>query len=386
MQRSNLRPSFAISHLKPARPMFVSRVFKEDSTASSMVHIALLSQIGAAGRILVGEWFGGNCSERISDGQLEWIPCVVSSGVSQNHSGALFKDLPANMLGCFLMGCLTSPLTLKTMYSEFTSKEDTALVKHASLLVGLRTGLCGSLTTFASWKLQMIQMLLAGHGTQLKSQWLGVATGLILGLVTSLSALLIGQHFALFLITQKDKRKHTSNPSTESKTSDMSVEKGSVILTLFALVVLVLGTALALIGVLELSGLNFWRKLCCSILLAPIGALLRWRLSSLNTTNTSRRESLLWLPIGTLLANLIASCISFLSQGVEVRWNEDLGSNVKLILYALRSGLAGSFSTVSTWVVEVSSNRVLIFKRLILDPNNDVGIFQDLKRVLVYLD
>lgn len=59
-----------------------------------------LPQIGTVIRIFLGLLLGGNC------GQVSWAPCVTSAG--QAHGGALFKDLPANLLGCFLMGLFVS--------------------------------------------------------------------------------------------------------------------------------------------------------------------------------------------------------------------------------------------------------------------------------------
>jgi fluoride ion exporter CrcB/FEX len=65
--------------------------------------------------------------------------------------------------------------------------------------VGLRTGLCGSLTTFASWLTQMVIMLVGGlPGSTLQhSQWVEALGGLLVGTLAAVAALVMGQHMAL---------------------------------------------------------------------------------------------------------------------------------------------------------------------------------------------
>ena len=206
--------------------------------------------------------------------------------------------------------------------------------------VGWRTGFCGSLTTFASWKLQMVQMLLAGKGSYYGSQWLGAGMGLILGTMAGMSSLMMGQHVALMLL-----KRHRSKNTTANQLHQHPISFTPFTVSMCSL--LVLSTAAAVFGVCWDTKVRFWRKFAAAVLLAPLGALARWQLSALNGTLPTP-----WLPIGTLCANLLACAISFASQGVDTRWS-NLHSIYQLLLYALRTGLAGSLSTVSTWVVEV---------------------------------
>ena len=161
--------------------------------------------------------------------------------------------------------------------------------------------------------------------------------GLILGTMAGLSSLMMGQHVALMLLKWHRSKNGTSNQPHQHPTSFTP-------LTISVCFLLVLCTAAAIFGICWDSEVRFWRKFAAAVLLAPFGALARWQLSSLNGT--------LWLPIGTLCANLLACTISFAAQGVDTRWS-NLHSIYQLLLYALRTGLAGSLSTVSTWVVEV---------------------------------
>ena len=58
-------------------------------------------------------------------------------------------------------------------------------------------------------------------------------------------------------------------------------------------------------------GLN--QMLCISSIFAPFGALLRWKLSSLNNESTMPSKWY-WFPLGTFTANMIASIISISMQ------------------------------------------------------------------------
>ena len=87
---------------------------------------------------------GGTC------GTWSWTACVTSTG-NGTRGGALFIDLPANMLACFILGVLTPTSGLRSTHDSAQSK-DGAPQRHASpLQTGLRVGFCGSLSTFASW-------------------------------------------------------------------------------------------------------------------------------------------------------------------------------------------------------------------------------------------
>lgn len=63
------------------------------------------------------------------------------------------------------------------------------------LLVGLRTGFCGSLTTFASWELSLVTLLIGGRGIQ-GGQWAEFLWGLIIGFQLALSSYMFGVHLA----------------------------------------------------------------------------------------------------------------------------------------------------------------------------------------------
>lgn len=97
-----------------------------------------------------------------------------------------------------------------------------------------------------------------------------------------------------------------------------------------------------------------YRTMMYAMLLAPIGALARWRMSNLNGT----LRYYPWFPYGTFLANFIGSVVSI----TALAWEYHLESTyhhspfwVIGTLRALRIGLAGCLTTVSTFVAEIHS-------------------------------
>mgnify|MGYP000350326014 CR=1 FL=1 len=123
--------------------------------------------------------------------------------------------------------------------------------------------------------------------------------------------------------------------------------KGQTALAVTVAVTFILVCGGALFGVQESDGLGFWRRFYASVLLAPFGAVARWQLSSLNGALPWT-----WFPAGTFVANMLACTLSFVSQGIDTTMT-GIKTEYELLLFALRTGLAGSLSTVSTWVVEV---------------------------------
>ncbi|KAK9813594.1 hypothetical protein WJX73_009190 [Symbiochloris irregularis] len=163
---------------------------KVGDLVSILVHIAFWAQIGVLTRIYLNKSFNDGC-------QGYWGVCLTSDGVQHNSLGAYFTDLPSNMLGSFIMGLLTTAATI-----GLDSKKPVAILPqkhtwqgHSELHVGLRTGYCGSLTTFASWELSMAQLLIGGQGPQ-GGQWADFLWGFVIGSQLSLSSYVFGLHFA----------------------------------------------------------------------------------------------------------------------------------------------------------------------------------------------
>ena len=94
------------------------------------------------------------------------------------------------------------------------------------------------------------------------------------------------------------------------------------------------------------------RTSCYAMLLAPLGALTRWRLGKWNGKCTI--DDLKWLPIGTLAANVAGSVISISMVAAEFRVGGLDGFWTAGTLRAVRVGFAGCLTTVSTFVAEVT--------------------------------
>lgn len=207
----------------------------------------------------------------------------------------------------------------------------------------------------------MVQMLIAGKGVYFESQWIGVMLGLLIGTATAMASLVAGQHLAIAL-----------SPLSSSTRKSEGGDRGRRLLTV-TVTGLCLGFATAALTlVIRHSGTAFWRKFYAAVLLAPLGAVVRWQLAALNGRS--------WFPIGTFAANMFACIISFAAQGVESRWT--IAADYRIILFAVRTGFAGSLSTVSTWVVEVG---ILTVKSYLRVPDSESDGRATGKRVSVFI-
>ena len=124
---------------------------------------------------------------------MKWVP--AHAGIHHRSLGAYFTDLPPNMLGSFLMGLFaasgmlglpqekelvilpkssswqvnSAPLIVVVLAGhehcpplQCMSDQGHTLQAAPELHIGLRTGYCGSLTTFASWEYSLVTSLIGG--------------------------------------------------------------------------------------------------------------------------------------------------------------------------------------------------------------------------------
>lgn len=89
-------------------------------------------------------------------------------------------------------------------------------------MVGLRTGFCGSLTTFASWELSLVSLLIGGKGYQ-GGQWAEFLWGFVIGFQLSLSSYMFGAHLAAnldaFFMAPLPKYRSSSRPKQPKNTN-----------------------------------------------------------------------------------------------------------------------------------------------------------------------
>ena len=153
-------------------------------------------------------------------------------------------------------------------------------------------------------------------------------------------------------------------PSTTSHQTQ-PLHNGSTYGVVHSLHFVTLGlVALTLVGCLVSSeNEEFYKQLMGVILVAPLGALSRWKLSThwntrpLICMGRQPLPALSWMPWGTFLANTIGCLVSILCTGILDRYNikndDDDDGWSYVILTAIRVGFAGSLSTVSTMIKEI---------------------------------
>ncbi|CAG9461215.1 unnamed protein product [Pedinophyceae sp. YPF-701] len=232
-------------------------------------------------------------------------------------------------------------------------------------MTGLRIGLCGSLTTFAAWQAGLIIAIhgntwsfLEGLGEVFLAQGAGVcAPYLFLALGRKIAQLLPATSDRAGIRTVPEVRPVATAPAG-GRSQDLPGASGASH-GQFDGVVVFAGPALALAlweCVCVLNGSKpadpTGRLWAWSLIFAPIGAMIRWRLASSNKAGR--------IPWGTFTANIVATSVACLCFGALA--SAVVGSNVipaeeRIILSAIAIGFCGSLSTVSTLLTEVQAMR-----------------------------
>jgi len=189
--------------------------------ASQLTAISFYTYLGESIRRLVEHLFGLACHipGSVVWNESQWAPCTTAPGTTSATGGAMFTDIPANMLGCFFMGLMVSGgAALPGGSADVESPMACFPHSHAfqtwtATHLGLRSGLYGSLTTFASWNTQMIVMICAGKGTVLGTQWVSALFGYLIGWMAAMQSFTCGRDVAIAL-----HRRH--NPDLRRQTDD----------------------------------------------------------------------------------------------------------------------------------------------------------------------
>ncbi|CAF1801344.1 unnamed protein product [Brassica napus] len=312
---------------------------------SCLAHLAVFGILGAVTRYMLQKLFGPNVAQVTSDGSI------------------LFLDLPANMVGSFLMGWFGVVFKADiTRVSEF-------------LAIGLSTGYLGSLTTFSGWNQKMLDLSADG-------QWLYAVLGFLFGKknITSLIHLLIlnqpyvftatvsvaGLFLSAYSIilgveTAKGFRwllRRRASSSEEKKQSCLKANTYkrnimSMILMLTLLMAFLIVSATELVKEFD-KGTNK-AQLWLGCLVAAPGVWIRWFLARLNGRGMGKNgQYLRWVPFGTLIANVAAASVmaalATLKKSVDTPTCNTVASGVQF-------GLLGCLSTVSTFMAEFNAMR-----------------------------
>jgi fluoride ion exporter CrcB/FEX len=196
----------------------------------TLVSLAVFSYLGDFLRFVSAQVFGLVCHkpETVNWNDSGWLPCTAAPGTTASTGGAFFTDLPANAIGCFLMGLLVTggadDDTATTTTPVFHTIPMAMLPKNCFFQqwtvthVGMRTGFCGALTTFASWNTQMVVMICGGSATEIgSSQWVSAFWGYLVGLFVALESFVLGKSVA-FALSRR------FNPQ-EAKEADLIMDK-----------------------------------------------------------------------------------------------------------------------------------------------------------------
>jgi len=250
--------------------------------------------------------------------------------------------------------------------------------KSEDLMLGLRDGLCGALSSFSSWMSAMVNLIRGGNIGQ-------AFVGLVLGIQLPIVAYRFGQHVAVYIFIWRCRRENkrddrrgygirlnmdddflesddgdcpevidqsidSGDNSTQSQRNKNKIpvtvdevddsETPSVRAIITAIFIMCL--------VAQTTSLSFFyepesRLVALSLLFSPFGVLMRWRLVKLNTFWPS-------FPIGTFICNIGACALSG-SLGSVLAGNP--GPRERITLVAVIAGLGGTLSSVAGFIVEV---------------------------------
>ncbi len=119
------------------------------------LYISIFAIIGSILRILLAQLFGEECR---NPGTVGWLKagqplCVTANGEASIEGGIIFADLPANLLGSFVMGLMqaTDTMDLPKTFPVAWLSADSPFQSYDIIHFAIKTGFCGSLTTFSSW-------------------------------------------------------------------------------------------------------------------------------------------------------------------------------------------------------------------------------------------
>lgn len=224
------------------------------------------------------------------------------------------------------------------------------------LMLGLRDGFCGALSSFSSWNSSMVALIRGGNIQE-------ALVGYLLGLQLPIVAYRFGQHVAVFVFVwrcrrevRRDERRgygirvsqneHSLDLGDEG--SEGEPERQAKSTTDLPSVRAVATAFIVLSLVAQVTSLSFYNDpedqlIALSLLFSPFGVMARWRLSRYNGVRPG-------FPLGTFTCNLLA-CALHGSLGSLLAGNP--GPRERIVLVAFISGFGGTLSSVAAFIVEV---------------------------------
>lgn len=224
------------------------------------------------------------------------------------------------------------------------------------LMLGLRDGFCGALSSFSSWNSSMVSLIRAGNVQE-------ALVGYLLGLQLPIVSYRFGQHVAVYIfawrcrqeVRRDERRGYGIRLSQNEHSLDLGEEGSEGDPTPPAKPKLELpsvrsvATAFFILSmVAQVVSLGFYKDpesqlIALSLLFSPFGVMARWRLSRYNGIRPG-------FPLGTFSCNLLA-CALHGSLGSLLAGNP--GPRERIVLVAFISGFGGTLSSVGMFIVEV---------------------------------
>eukprot|EP01064_Diplonema_japonicum_P006984 TRINITY_DN14758_c0_g1_i1.p1 TRINITY_DN14758_c0_g1~~TRINITY_DN14758_c0_g1_i1.p1 ORF type:complete len:335 (+),score=42.16 TRINITY_DN14758_c0_g1_i1:54-1058(+) len=221
------------------------------------------------------------------------------------------------------------PNFLGSTLAGFMKKFGSERLPHRSVSIGVGIGLCGSLTSFSSW--MKAAAVLVGPEPVLTSDFHKVYLAVqicVVGAAVGIAGYDFGAVLGCVL----------SEHYTTTKSSSLK-----------RIHFLVLSVAAAITTAAVVVSFTVWEEtvLLVALCTGPLGALCRWKLSTLNTIYPS-------FPMGTFVANMLACAL--LATVYVLQLGEFSSGTVSCtVLHGVANGFCGSLSTVSTFVTELRS-------------------------------
>ena len=223
------------------------------------------------------------------------------------------------------------------------------------LMLGLRLGFCGALSSFSSWNSAMINLIREGH--------IGDAiVGYMLGIQLPIVAYRFGQHVAVYSFiwrcrreTKRDERRGYGIRVAMNETSEREGEHledenhGREAAERETPSIRAVATALFIMAlVTQCTSIFFYLEpesqvIALSLLFSPLGVIARWRLARYNNWRPT-------FPLGTFVCNILACA---LSGGLGTLLAGNPGERERLVLVSFINGFGGTLSSVAAFIVEI---------------------------------
>ena len=236
-----------------------------------------------------------------------------------------------------------------------TSPED---MKHI-ILIGLRIGFCGAVSTFSSWNSAMVNLVKNG-------KWGEAIGGYAIGLQLGIIAYRFGQHLAVYIFVWRCRREvkraerrgyafrlragsADSTDEEEVEANMSSPVRGragridivqryipsvrSLATTFFFTILIALLLAVFLLPKRQ--------EFAISLLFTPLGTFTRWKLAN------KYNKRLPGFPLGTFSVNLLSCALS----GSLGSFLASAGPEESIVLSSMIAGFAGSLSTFAMFII-----------------------------------